>query len=170
MTGSNNTYTGGTQLNGGTLLLSSSNANALRNSVVTVSAGSLAFAAGATSPAVGGLSGSGGITLQDANSNPVMLYVGGNGASSNFAGNLSGPGGLVKAGSGLFALSASQSYLGATVVNGGTLQLAPPGSFGGNGAGWTFRKSGGNSTLGVSNNVLTLTASTVGSTASGLMV
>ena len=124
LTGSNNTYSGGTVLSGGTLLLTTSNANSLQNNTVTVNGGNLAFAAGATSVAVAGLSGSGsGIVLQDANSSPVTLSVGGNGTSSTFAGILSGPGGLVKAGSGVLALAASQSYRGATVVNGGTLAL-----------------------------------------------
>jgi fibronectin-binding autotransporter adhesin len=123
ITGSTNTYSGGTVLIGGTLLVPSGNQQALQNSIVTVNGGILAFDAGVTSPAVAGLAGTGSITLADTASNPVTLTVGGNGASSVFAGNLSGPGGLVKTGAGLLQLMASQSYSGPTTVLNGTLKM-----------------------------------------------
>ena len=169
LTGTNNTYSGGTVLSGGTLNVTGN--NVLQNSVVSLKGGSLAFAAGVTSPAVAGLSGNGsGIVLQDANSSPVTLNVGGNGASSTFAGNLSGLGGLVKTGSGLFVLAASQSYNGATAISGGTLQFVAPifvSGFGGNGTGWTFSNSG-NAACGVSGNTATLTLSGTGNTRSSV--
>ena len=54
--------------------------------------GNLPLAAGVTSPAVAGLSGAGSIVLATTAGHAVTLHVGGNGASSVFAGNLSGPG------------------------------------------------------------------------------
>jgi autotransporter-associated beta strand protein len=171
LTGTNNTYSS-TVLNGGTLNVI--NNNELQSSVVTVNSGNLAFATGVTSPAVAGLSGNGsGVVLQNASSNPVTLFLGANGASSTFSGNLSGPGGLVKTGSGRFVLSASQSYGGATAINGGTLQILPSlmsvNSFGGSGAGWTFNKSSSAAPgVGVANNVFTATVSGTGNTSTSL--
>ncbi len=171
LTGSNNTFTGGVVLSGGVLNVTSN--NELQNNVVTASGGNLTLAAGVTSPAVAGLSGNGSLVLQDANSNPATLHAGGNGASSVFAGNLSGPGGLVKTGNGLLVLSASQSYSGATTVSGGTLQILPAlmtvSGFGGSGTGWTFNLSGSASPgVGVANNVYTPTVSGSGNTATSL--
>lgn len=170
LTGSNNTFSGGTVLNGGTLFIN--NNIGLPNSVVTSNGGNLIFAYGVTSPAVAGLSGTGsGIALQDANANPITLYVGANGASSTYYGSLSGPGNLVKAGAGMLTLGAAQSYGGTTVVSGGTLQIAPPvllSGFGGNGTGWVLNTSGTGNPANVTGNVLTLTTSAVGSCAASL--
>ena len=72
-TGTNNAYSGGTVLAGGTLLLT--NAQMLQNGTTTVYAGKLAFASGVTSPVLGGLSGNGSIALADTASNPATLTV-----------------------------------------------------------------------------------------------
>ena len=125
-----NTYSGNTTVGAGTLSLA--NPLAVQNSTVTVtSSGNLSFAAGVTSPTVGGLAGAGKVALATAASQPVTLNVGANGQSTNYSGNLSGPGGLTKWGGGTLVLSASQSYVGPTVVVGGMLKLqiaasAPP--------------------------------------------
>ena len=55
----------------------------------------------------------------------MALTVGGNNASTTFAGTLSGSGSLTKVGTGTLKLSAaSNTYTGATTVNAGTLELA----------------------------------------------
>jgi autotransporter-associated beta strand protein len=166
--GSNNTFTGGVLLGGGTLNVTSD--SQLQNNIVTVGGGALAFAGGVTSPVLGGLAGNTNIVLQDANSTAVTLYVGANNSNTSFAGKLSGPGGLFKTGAGMLTLSASQNYTGATTVNGGTLQVSPPvgiSGFGTNGAGWTLKNTG-NSAVGVNNNVATLTYNALGNTATAL--
>ena len=170
--GTNSTYTGGTVLSGGTLLLT--DATGLQNSTVAVNSGKLVFNGGLTSPVLGGLAGSGSIALADTASNAVTLSVGSNGAGTVFSGNLTGAGGLFKTGNGQFAITGSQSYTGATTVNSGTLQLSPPltiSGFGNNGTGWKFNTNLTGSSLsavGVSGNVLTLTSTAYGSTASAL--
>ena len=169
LTGGSNTYSGATSVTAGTLQLTSS----LPNSTVGAYAGSkLSFAAGATSGTLGGLSGnSTNIALQDANSSAVTLYVGNNNTNTTFAGNLSGPGILDKTGNGMLTLSGTQSYTGGTTVNGGTLQIAPPsiGGFGGNGAGWALKSTvAAGTTVGANGNVLTLTQTNLGNTATAL--
>ena len=52
-----------------------------------------------------------------------VLTTGGNNTSTTFAGVISGGGGITKTGSGTFMMSGSNSYLGTTSVQGGTLRL-----------------------------------------------
>ncbi len=119
-----NSYTGATLISGGQIQIA--NANAVQNSTVTVNVnGGLTFAAGVNAPNIGGLSGSGNIVLQDSAGSPapVTPSVGSNNASTNYAGALSGPGGLVKTGMGTLTLSAANTYSGSTTINGGILKL-----------------------------------------------
>ncbi|MGO7837462.1 autotransporter outer membrane beta-barrel domain-containing protein [Rhizobium johnstonii] len=71
------------------------------------------------SEAVDALTGSG--TVEVANN--AILSVGAGDSSTTFDGEISGQGGLTKAGTGTFILSSRQSYTGATTVSAGTLQL-----------------------------------------------
>jgi autotransporter-associated beta strand protein len=64
------------------------------------------------------------ITLATAGSNGTVNT---NGYALTFNGPLSGPGGLIVAGSGMLSLTAANAYSGNTTVDGGTLQL-PSGS------------------------------------------
>jgi fibronectin-binding autotransporter adhesin len=74
---------------------------------------------------VGGISGQGEIRLGSA-----TLTLGSIVPGARFDGRISGSGGLVKAGSGLLTLGGASSYAGATVITGGTLQLAEGGTLG----------------------------------------
>ncbi len=117
--GNTNNFSGATTLNGGTLTLG--HANAVQNSTVTLSGGTLAFATGNTSPVLGGLAGAGNITLATATSQAVQLNAGNN--STTYTGVLSGGGGLTKVGSGTLTLTKTETYSGPTVISGGTLKL-----------------------------------------------
>ena len=117
-----NTYTGNTIVNGGVLNLA--HPLAAQYSTVNVSSGgALGFAAGIVNPTLGGLAGAGNVALATAASEPVTLSVGQNGQNTTYSGILSGPGGLTKQGAGNLTLTASQSYNGPTVIDGGVLKL-----------------------------------------------
>ena len=115
-----NTYSGNTTISGGTLTLA--HPLAAQNSTVNVTnSGTLGFAAGNTSPTLGGLTGAGNVTLATAAAEPVMLNVGNNGQSTTYGGILSGAGGLAKVGSGSLFLSGTSSYSGGTTIAQGTV-------------------------------------------------
>jgi outer membrane autotransporter protein len=105
----NNTYSGGTALNTGTLAVGSSTA---------LGTGALTFASGTTlQAAANGLSLANAMTLNgtdtvDTQSNALML-----------SGTLSGSGGLTKIGGGTLILSGANTYTGATNVNAGILNV-----------------------------------------------
>jgi fibronectin-binding autotransporter adhesin len=120
-----NTFNGFTRLDsGGGIVLA--NANALQNSTLTPNGGgSVVFSNGAAFT-VGGLaassSGSGfNLALTNTAGSAVALSVGGNNASTTYAGVMSGGGSLVKAGSGTLTLTGANTYSGGTTVNGGAL-------------------------------------------------
>ncbi len=119
------TFSGGVQINAGTLDLA--HPLAVQNSTVNVGAGgALSFAAGNTSPTLGGLAGAGNVVLATAASQSVTLNVGNNGQNTTYSGLLSGGGGLTKQGSGTLTLTAPSTYNGPTVIAGGVLQLQSP--------------------------------------------
>jgi autotransporter-associated beta strand protein len=118
----NNAFSGETLINSGTLNLA--NPLAAQNSTVNVSSsGALTFAAGNTNPTLGGLAGIGNVALTTAAAEPAMLNMGRNGQSTTYGGSLSGAGGLTKVGTGTLTLANINSYIGPTVIQGGTLQL-----------------------------------------------
>ncbi len=87
---------------------------------------------------IGGLSGSGSFVLADtvvyqdpsgpgySNGAPVELTVGYNNASTTYSGVMSGPGSLVKVGTGTLTLTGANSYTGNTTLNGGVLSIGQP--------------------------------------------
>jgi autotransporter-associated beta strand protein len=116
-----NTYTGTTIVDAGTLVLG--NALALQDSTLDTSgAGAISFGA-ETAVTLGGLQGTGGLALQDSSGDPVALTVGGNGASTTFAGPLTGVASgsnqsqLIKAGSGTLTLTAPGTPTSVNIVD-----------------------------------------------------
>jgi autotransporter-associated beta strand protein len=117
-----NTFTGPTTVTNGTLNLA--HPLAVQDSTVNVTAGgAVTFAAGVTSPVLGGLAGPGNIALATAASEPVALSVGQNGQSTTYGGVLSGPGSLTKQGGGQLTLAGINTYTGPTLITGGTVQI-----------------------------------------------
>jgi autotransporter-associated beta strand protein len=117
-----NSYGGNTLISGGTLVLG--NANALKQSTLDTSgSGALNFGS-LTAAALGGLTGPGTLVLSNTAGTAVTLVVGGNNASTTFAGSLNGAGALTKVGSGELYLAGTNSYAGKTTVNVGTLEAS----------------------------------------------
>ena len=120
-----NSFSGGTTINSGTLVLA--NANALRNSALNMNGGGLVFDSSVSghSFAIVGLAGWGSIALQDnaATPNAVALFVGSNNANTTYAGSLTGSGSLTKNGTGTLTLNNYNTYTGVTTLNSGTINL-----------------------------------------------
>jgi fibronectin-binding autotransporter adhesin len=120
--GGANTHGGATAINAGAVQLA--HADALQSSTVSVNVeNGLTFAPGIGTFTVGGLAGRKAVALQDGGGGPVTLRVGNNNADTTFNGALSGAGGLTKVGSGILALSGTNTYGGPTKITSGTLQL-----------------------------------------------
>jgi autotransporter-associated beta strand protein len=107
--GGNNTFSGPTTINAGTL-----QGNLSPNSTLTLP-DNIDYALTTTQTA-GGLAGTGNVTL-----GVNTLTVGGNNTSTTFSGILVGTGGLTKTGTGTLTLSGASTYTGPTIINGGTL-------------------------------------------------
>jgi fibronectin-binding autotransporter adhesin len=129
-----NTYAGATTLlAGNTQVLHN---QALQNSTLVLAGGGIQFVSPATAPIVGGLSGSGPLSLAGLSS----FTVGGNGASTTYSGNITGSGTLptfTKTGSGTLTLGGSNTFAGAFAINAGTVVVASAGAISG-GAGVTI--------------------------------
>jgi autotransporter-associated beta strand protein len=118
LSGTGNTFSGNTRLDAGTVRIA--DASALQMSTVDIRSGSLSFA-GLTSATLGGLKGTGSLSLSNTSSQAVAVTVGGNGESTSYAGNLSGLGSVVKTGSGTLTFTDSNTYAGTTSVLAGGL-------------------------------------------------
>jgi hypothetical protein len=123
--GGANTYTGLTTLSAGTIQMQ--HQAALQNSTLALSGtGGVVFDAVVAGNAftLGGLSAasaSAGLSLQNSAANAIALTVGGNNASTAYAGLLTGAGSLVKTGSGTLSLGGANTYAGTTTVAAGSL-------------------------------------------------
>ena len=119
--GLSNTYTGATYINAGTLQAGVAS-NAFGNNSAVV----LANVAGATldlhsfNETIGSLAG-GGSTGGNVTLGTGTLTVGGNNASTTYAGVLNGTGGLIQVGSGTLTLLGNNAYTGVTTISAGTL-------------------------------------------------
>jgi len=129
------TYTGATTVNAGTLKLADQ--IAIKSSTLTMGGGTatLVFDSSVASNAFtfGGLASTGtgtgfDIALQNnaGTPAPIALTVGSSNASTTYAGVLSGPGSLIKAGTGTQTLSGQNTYAGTTTVSAGTLVALYP--------------------------------------------
>jgi T5SS/PEP-CTERM-associated repeat protein/autotransporter-associated beta strand protein len=116
LSGSNSDYSGETAVTAGTLQAGATNAFSPNSTVNVSSAGTLAL--NNYNQVVGGLTGSGAVTLGSA-----TLTVG-NTAANTFSGTISGTGGLTKTGSGLLTLTGDNTYTGPTTIQQGTLSLS----------------------------------------------
>lgn len=127
-----NTFTGATNANAGTLLLS--HQNALQSSTLNLNGGQAVFDSGVSGNAFtfGGLTGSGNLTLANNAAAAVALTVGGNNASTLYSGSLSGAGSLTKTGTGALTLTGINTNSGSIVIAQGTLRVASDAALGTN--------------------------------------
>ena len=117
-----NTYSGKTLVGGGTLALA--DPAALQRSTLDTSGSGLLSFGSLTAATFGGLTGTGTLSLSNTASAAVAFSVGNNNAEHHVFRHAQGAGGLAKVGSGRLLLSGSNTYLGGTSVNAGTLQAA----------------------------------------------
>ena len=129
-----NSFSGGATLAGlANSTVQLANANAIKNSTVTVNVtNGLTFAPAIGTFNIGALAGTAGATLNDTAAAAVTLAAGSNGASTTYSGSLSGLGGLIKQGVGTLTLSGGNFYSGPTTISAGKLNVT--GSLGGDGA------------------------------------
>lgn len=109
-----NTYTGNTNVNAGTLLLSGGQAIANSGQVIVKRNGTLQLGANET---IGRLSGAGTVALGG-----NILTVGWDGGTTTFSGTISG-GGLTKTGTGTLVLTGTAGLSGGLTISGGTVQV-----------------------------------------------
>jgi autotransporter-associated beta strand protein len=148
-----NSYTGVTDVTGGTLTLNKTAgvdaigsgglqiapgttvallaSNQIADSATVTLNGTLAL--GAQAETVAALTGGGAVTMTTGG----RLTVDGN-ADSSFIGVISGDGGLTKAGAGAMTLAAANSYSGGTMIAGGALKVSSDGNLGDLAGGLTF--------------------------------
>lgn len=119
-----NAYTGGNQIDGGTLRLATANALGSAANALTLSSGTLDLSG--QNATVGLLTGSAGTVIRSSVAGSAVLTAN-SASSSTFAGQIingSGIVGLSKQGAGSLTLSATNTYTGPTLIGGGTLALS----------------------------------------------
>jgi autotransporter-associated beta strand protein len=116
----NNTYTGTTTLNAGTVVIGHANGLGTTGNI-TFGGGALQYGSGITQDLSSRIKNSGSAILVDTNSNNVTFATAVNSTNS---------GGLTKNGTGTLTLNATNTYTGTTTINGGTLQIGSAGLLG----------------------------------------
>ena len=115
-----NTYTGPTDIDGGTLRLSGNGELSTSTDVDVAASATLELVNATTS--INNLTGTGSVVL-NANS---ALFVGQNGGSSTFGGVVSGAGDFAHLGAGTLTLTGNNTYTGTTTIATGTVKLGGP--------------------------------------------
>ena len=128
-----------TKSTSGTVVLSAANTY---TGATTISAGTLQLGVASSIPSASAVSVSGGATLDLGGFNQTIgslasagtaalgaatLTTGGDNTSTTFSGVIGGTGGLTKNGSGVFTVSGTNTFTGATAINAGTLKLGAAG-------------------------------------------
>ncbi|MEI8369351.1 MAG: autotransporter-associated beta strand repeat-containing protein [Planctomycetia bacterium] len=132
-----NSYTGGTQINAGTLALGSSDAIGT-SGTISFGGGVLQYTAANQTDYSGRISRAGGESIR----------IDTNGELIEFATGLAGAGStLEKLGSGTLTLSGTSTYSGGTTVSGGTLDVAATGQISHSGAGLVVGTAAGDGTF-----------------------
>ena len=116
-----NTYSGGTALNVGTLLLDGGSAILDTGAISVASGATLSIA---TAETVGSVAGAGDIILG------ADLTTGGANTDNTLSGIISGTGALNKNGTGTLTLSGTNTYSGGTTINGGLINFITADNFG----------------------------------------
>lgn len=110
-------------------LLQLNHLDALQNatlSLLTTTENGMSFASAVNTGSfrIGGLSGTASQTLADTTGAAVTVNFGGSNASTTFDGVLTGPGSVVKSGTGTLTFNGANSYTGSTTVSAGTLVVS----------------------------------------------
>jgi autotransporter-associated beta strand protein len=118
---SNNTYSGGTIINSGTIQLTG--ATGVGTGDVTIASAAY-LDLNSNSPTIGAINGAG--TIDSSSGGTMTLTVGNNNDTGTFSGSINNSNGtvsLVKAGTGTQTLSGTSNYTGTTTTTGGTLNI-----------------------------------------------
>ena len=125
-----NTYSGSTTVNQGTLKVGIASAYPSSSSLFLANSAGAIFDVNNFNLTISSLSGGGSLGGNVA-LGPTTLTLGNN-TNTTYSGVISGTGGLIKQGSGIFTLAGANTYSGSTTVNAGTLQAGANNAFSSN--------------------------------------
>lgn len=121
----NNTYSGGTVLNGGSLEVSTNDSLGALSGALNFNGGTLATTASFDTARSITLSGNGAFNVAT-------------GTEFGLTGTVSGAGSLIKSGAGTLTLSGTNTYVGGTAINGGLLEVSSDNNLGASSGGLSF--------------------------------